>query len=39
MTLEDILNALHPLLHEGESATIAKSDDFGDRMIAIKTAN
>ena len=35
MTLEDILNALHPLLREGESATIAKSDDFGDRMITI----
>lgn len=38
MTLEDILNALHPLLHEGESATIAKSDDFGDRMIIVEGA-
>lgn len=36
MTVEDILNALHPLLHEGESATITKSDDFGDRMIAVE---
>lgn len=36
MTLEDILNTLHPLLHEGESATITKSDDFGDRMIAVE---
>ena len=36
MTLEDILNALLPLLHEGESATIAKSDDFGDRMITVR---
>lgn len=35
MTLEDIVNALHPLLHEDESATIAKSDDFGDRMIIV----
>lgn len=38
MTFEDILNALHPLLREGESATIAKSDDFGDRMITIEGA-
>ena len=38
MTLEDILNTLHPLLHEGESATITKSDDFGDRMITIDGA-
>lgn len=38
MTLEDILNALHPLLHEDESATIAKSDDFGDRMITVEGA-
>nr|DAR11242.1 MAG TPA: hypothetical protein [Caudoviricetes sp.] len=38
MTLEDILNALHPLLHEDESATITKSDDFGDRMIAVEGA-
>ena len=36
MTLEDILDALHPLLHEGEFATITKSDDFGDRMIAVE---
>lgn len=36
MTLEDILSALHSLLHEGESATITKSDDFGDRMIAVE---
>lgn len=38
MTLEDALNTLRPLLHEGESATIAKSDDFGDRMIAVEGA-
>lgn len=38
MTLEDILDALHPRLHEGESATIAKSDDFGDRMITVEGA-
>ena len=38
MTLEDILNALRPLLREAESATITKSDDFGDRMIAIEGA-
>lgn len=38
MTLEDILTTLHPLLHEGEFATIAKSDDFGDRMIAVEGA-
>nr|DAE80495.1 MAG TPA: hypothetical protein [Caudoviricetes sp.] len=36
MTLEYILNALSPLLHEGESATITESDDFGDRMIAVE---
>ena len=36
MTLEDILNTLLPLLHDSESATITKSDDFGDRMIAIE---
>ena len=35
MTLKDILNALLPLLHEGESATITKSDDEGDQMIAV----
>lgn len=35
MTLEDILNTLHPLLHEGESATITKSDNFGDQMITV----
>lgn len=38
MTLEDILNVLRPLLREGESATITKSDDFGDRMIAVEGA-
>lgn len=38
MTLEDILNALHPLLREGESATITASDDYGDRMIAVEGA-
>lgn len=38
MTLEDILDTLHPLLREGESAAITKSDDFGDRMIAIEGA-
>ena len=38
MTLEDILNALLPLLHEGESAAITKSDDAGDQMIAIEGA-
>lgn len=38
MTLADILNTLHPLLHEGESATITKSDDFGDQMIAVEGA-
>lgn len=38
MTLEDILNALLPLLHEGESAAITKSDDMGDRMIAVAGA-
>lgn len=38
MTLEDILNTLRPLLHEGESATITKSDDFGDRMITVEGA-
>jgi hypothetical protein len=36
MTLEDILGALLPLLHEDETATITKSDDFGDRMIAVE---
>lgn len=35
MTFEDILTALTPLLREGEAATIAKSDDVGDRMIAL----
>ena len=38
MTLEDILDALHPLLREDESAAITKSDDFGDRMIAVEGA-
>lgn len=36
MTLEDILNTLRPLLREDESATITKSDDFGNQMIAIE---
>lgn len=36
MTLEDILTTLHPLLREDESATITKSDDFGDRMITVE---
>lgn len=35
MTLNDVLDALLPLLHEGETATIAKSDDVGDQMIAV----
>lgn len=35
MTFEDILAALAPLLHEGETATIAKSDDVGDQMISL----
>nr|DAN72869.1 MAG TPA: hypothetical protein [Caudoviricetes sp.] len=35
MTFEDILAALTPLLHEGETATITKSDDVGDRMISL----
>lgn len=39
MTLEDILNDLLPLLREGESAAITKSDDFGDRMIAVLGAS
>lgn len=38
MTFEDILNALLPLLHEGESAAITESDDVGDRMIAVEGA-
>lgn len=38
MTLEDILAALTPLLHDGESAAIAKSDDVGDRMITVDGA-
>lgn len=38
MTLEDILDALLPLLREDETATIAESDDFGDRMIAVEGA-
>lgn len=36
MTLKDILDTLLPLLHEGESATITNSDDFGDQMIAVE---
>lgn len=35
MTFEDILAALTPLLREEESATIVKSDDVGDQMIAL----
>lgn len=35
MTLEGILSALTPLLHDGETAAITKSDDTGDRMIAL----
>ncbi len=35
MTLEDILAAVTPLLRDGESATITKSDDEGDQMIAL----
>lgn len=35
MTLEDILGALTPLLRDGESAAITKSDDMGDQMIAL----
>ena len=35
MTFEDILAALTPLLHEGETATITKSDDVGDQMITL----
>lgn len=35
MTFEDILTALTPLLREGETATIAKSDDVGDRMVTL----
>lgn len=35
MTFEDILAALTPLLHEEETATITKSDDVGNQMIAL----
>lgn len=38
MTLNDILDALRPLLKDGESATIAKSDDAGDQKITIEGA-
>ena len=38
MTLEDILNSLLPLLHDGESASITKSDDVGDQMISLAGA-
>lgn len=38
MTFEDILTALTPLLREGEAATITKSDDVGDQMIALNGA-
>lgn len=38
MTFEDILDALLPLLHDGESAAITKSDDVGDQMIALAGA-
>ena len=35
MSLEDVLTALTPLLRDGESAAITKSDDVGDQMIAL----
>lgn len=35
MTLSDILATLLPLLRGGENATITKSDDMGDQMIAL----
>lgn len=35
MTLEDILAALLPLLHDGETAAITKSDYVGGQMIAL----
>ena len=35
MTLEDILSALLPLLHDGESASITDADDAGDQMISL----
>lgn len=35
MTFEDILTALTPLLHEGETATITRSDDVSDQMITL----
>lgn len=35
MTFEDILSALIPLLRDGESAAVTKSDDLGDQMIAL----
>lgn len=38
MTLENILNALLPLLRDGESASITKSDDAGDQMISLAGA-
>lgn len=38
MTFEDILAALTPLLHEGETAAITESDDIGDRMVALNGA-
>lgn len=38
MTFEDILNTLRPLLREGESATITKSDDIGDQMLSVEGA-
>lgn len=38
MTFEDILAALTPLLRDGEAATVTKSDDVGDRMIAVEGA-
>lgn len=36
MTLEDILAALTPLLRDGESAAVTKSDDVGGQMIAVE---
>lgn len=35
MTLEDILDTLLSLLHDGETAAITKSDDVGDQMITL----
>lgn len=35
MTFEGVLSAVTPLLHDGETAAITKSDDAGDRMITL----